>query len=85
MPYLLEDYFIREEMAMLLNWLLIFEHARKGGRRGHPLADPLERPEWQGLDWFVRLISRGSRRRRHPKTPARQEAREHADGCYASA
>ncbi|MCL6707464.1 hypothetical protein M8R20_10670 [Pseudomonas sp. R2.Fl] len=72
---------------MFLNWLLIFEHARKrpGGRREHPLADPLERPEWQGLDWFVRLISRGSRRRRSAKAPAPEKARERADRRYAPA
>lgn len=87
MPYLLEDYFIREEMAMLLNWLLIFEHARKrpGGRREHPLADPLERPEWQGLDWFVRLMSRNSGQRRTAKESTPEKAREHCEACHAPA
>lgn len=72
---------------MFLNWFLIFEHARKrpGARPEHPLSDPLERPEWQGLGWAVTLLSRGSRRRRGEKAATAEPSRDPVEGCYAPA
>ncbi|GLS29281.1 hypothetical protein SAMN04488498_11384 [Mesorhizobium albiziae] len=37
-------------------------------RRKHPLADPLDGPEWQGLHWLVRLFEKS-----RPETPAKSE------------
>lgn len=87
MPYLLEDYRNPEDKAMFVNWLLIFEHAHKrpGGHRDHPLADPLARPEWQGLDWFIRLMGRGQRRPRNEKAPLPEKPGECAKDGYAPA
>ncbi|MBR0556230.1 hypothetical protein J5J10_11130 [Ciceribacter sp. L1K23] len=72
---------------MLLNWLLIFEHARKrqGARREHPLADPLERPEWQGLGWVVAIFARVSRRRRTVKRAAPERACAPVEDCHVPA
>lgn len=72
---------------MHLNWLLIFEHARRrpNGKREHPLADPLERPEWQGLGWAVVLMARLSRRRRRLRRPAVSTRTDAVDRCYAAA
>ncbi len=41
---------------MRLNWLLLFLAARPGRQARHPLADPLERPEWKGKDRTIRLL-----------------------------
>jgi len=43
-------------------WSMIWTHsnaaARKPKTRRDAFADPLERPEWDGLEWAVWLISR---------------------------
>lgn len=43
---------------MRLNWLLLFQAARPNRFRQHLLADPLERPEWQGRGYIIRLLCR---------------------------
>jgi hypothetical protein len=45
---------------MLLNWVVLWNELEMNNRnrRRDPLADPLDRPEWQGLRWFVPLIVR---------------------------
>ena len=52
------------EFSVLINELVESNRLR----RKHPLADPLDGPEWQGLHWLVRLFQR-----RSPKTPAKPE------------
>ncbi|WP_411035759.1 hypothetical protein [Shinella sp. BYT-45] len=51
-------------------WMIAFENMRAaGGRReAGPLADPLEREEWGGLQWAAGLLCRllGGRRMRGP-------------------
>ncbi len=51
-------------------WMMAFDAAaRRNDERKKTLADPLERPEWQGLDalsrLFSRLLSRRVAERRH--------------------
>lgn len=42
---------------MQLNWLLIWESVMKRHQeKHHPLADPLERPEWQRNEWMIRTL-----------------------------
>lgn len=43
---------------MRLNWVLLFQAARTRRFEQHPLADPLERPEWQGREYVIRLLCR---------------------------
>lgn len=72
---------------MFLNWLLIFEHARKrpGGRPAHPLSDPLDGPEWQGLGWVVTIFAGLSRRRRRVKRTAGKRPSTSTEDCYVPA
>ncbi|MCF3641200.1 hypothetical protein LXM94_14585 [Rhizobium sp. TRM95111] len=60
---------------MLYEWIVLFEALNRkppAGRRD-PLADPLSRPEWQGLGWFNRLVAAAGRGR-GPKRPAKEPA-----------
>lgn len=57
---------------MLLNWVVLWNELEmnNGKCRRDPLADPLDRPEWQGLRWFVPLIARlASRNDAPPSEP----------------
>ena len=46
-------------------WMIALD--RMAGRREHdPLADPLEREEWKGLEWVSRLFHRLQNERREP-------------------
>ncbi|MBP1850843.1 hypothetical protein [Rhizobium halophytocola] len=74
----------------MLNWLLIFEastRVRAGGRpqSADPLADPLERAEWQGLDWVVRGLNRLDRviNRANRQRAVRAEPADAATGTSA--
>jgi hypothetical protein len=53
-------------------WMIAFDRhgAKSPGSKNRALADPLERPEWRGLQWVNTLFSRiaaGSGRQR-PKS-----------------
>ncbi|MCQ4631325.1 hypothetical protein GB927_014840 [Shinella sp. CPCC 100929] len=56
-------------------WMMAFDTAAgRNDKRRKTLADPLERPEWQGLDALSRLFSRllsrrMAERRRRPMQP----------------
>ncbi len=63
---------------MLLNWVRLWEQLSKGKDRyrlnglRHPMADPLEGAEWDGLLWVVPFLSRlasGGHERREEKVP----------------
>lgn len=47
---------------MDIQWSMIWKHstaaAAMSKNKGGALADPLERPEWQGLGWSVPLVAR---------------------------
>ncbi|MDQ0560185.1 hypothetical protein QO004_001967 [Rhizobium mesoamericanum] len=49
---------------MLLNWIMlsIELHRISGKQRKDPLADPLDAPEWEGLQWALPLLSRMAQR-----------------------
>ena len=40
---------------MRLTWMMIWKHGAPARRRD-AFADPLEAPEWQGLEWTDRLF-----------------------------
>jgi len=44
---------------MLYNWVILHREliATARARPSHPLDDPLNAPEWQGLTWALPLIS----------------------------
>ena len=47
---------------MLLNWTVLWQNLKLQDckRRAHPLADPLEGGDWQGLAWAIPLLSKWS-------------------------
>ena len=49
---------IVKENAMLLNWVVLFDHLirQARGQRRDAFADPLERPEWQGHARINRIL-----------------------------
>lgn len=53
-------------------WMIAFDRqdARSHGTRHKSLADPLDRPEWRGLQWVNTLFSRiaAARGRQRPKS-----------------
>ncbi len=57
---------------MLIEWLAVFDYCHRRMPQGarHPLEDPLERPEWDGLRWIVELSARWRARHRHALTAA---------------
>ena len=57
---------------MLLDWVILFKELtdKDRNRRRDPLADPLARPEWQGLGWFNALFEkRPGDERKHERRP----------------
>ena len=76
---------------MLLNWVVLWNELemKNRSRRRDPLADPLDGPEWRGLQWLVpvivQLASRNDVRRpnrtaEHVTHPSRNSGAAHGGG-----
>jgi hypothetical protein len=59
---------------MLLNWIALWQHLQHEDRkkRQHPLADPLDGGEWQGLLWVLPLLGGLGRPRKRTERAGRR-------------